>query len=169
MTRWTGRTRLLSQVIGVIGLGRQDDGFRLERADDRRHRASVENLLAERGDIVGGEGCGPIEPQPLAECRDSLLGHARHEQGQDFIRHMIRHVAPLFGVPHRDLGAMDDPSASRRAILAALIKATGSADDPAGSARGRRPSGGFRAGGEQASQSNRSQRKRPARGRFDRR
>ena len=91
------------------------------------------------------------------------------EQGQDFVRHMIRHLAPLFGVPHRELGTIDNPSASRRAIVATLIKATGSADHPAGSARGRRPFGGFRAGGEHASQSNRSQRKRPARWRFDRR
>jgi hypothetical protein len=82
---------------------------------------------------------------------------------------MIRHLAPLFGVTHGDLGTMDNPSASRRAILAALIKATGSADHPAGSASGCRPSGGFRAGGEHASQSNSSQRKRPAWGRFDRR
>jgi hypothetical protein len=82
---------------------------------------------------------------------------------------MIGHVAPLFGVPRRELGTIDDPSASRRAIVAALIRATGSADHPAGSARRRRPFGGFRAGGEHASQNNRSQRKRPARGRFDRR
>jgi hypothetical protein len=82
---------------------------------------------------------------------------------------MIRQLVPLFGVPQRDIGTMDDPSASRRAIVAALIRATGSADHPAGSARGRRPFGGFRAGGEHASQNNRSQRKRPARGRFDRR
>ena len=124
---------------------------------------------AERGDIVGGEGCGPIEPQPPAECHDGLLRDARREQGQDFIWHMIGHVAPLFGVPRRELGTIDDPSASRRAIVAALIRATGSADHPAGSARRRRPFGGFRAGGEHASQNNRSQRKRPARGRFDRR
>ena len=71
--RRTGRASLLSQVISVIGLGCQDDGFGLERADDRRHRASVENLPAERGDIAGGEGCGPIEPQPPAKRRDGLL------------------------------------------------------------------------------------------------
>jgi hypothetical protein len=99
---------------------------------------------------------------------DGLLGDARREQGQDFIRRMIGHVAPLLGVAHRNLGTIDDPSASRRAVVAALIRATGSADHPAGSDRGRRPFGGFRAGDEHASQSNRSQRKRPARGRFDR-
>jgi hypothetical protein len=143
-------------LISVIGLGRQDDGFGLERADDRRHRASVENLPAERGDIVGGEGCGPTEPQPPAECRDGVLRDAGHEQGQDFIGHMIRHLTPLFGVPHRDLGTMDGPLASRRAIVAALIRATGSADHPAGSVRGRGSLDGFHAGGEHASQSNRS-------------
>ena len=82
---------------------------------------------------------------------------------------MIRHLVPLFCVPHREIGTIDNPSASRRAIVATLIKATGSADHPAGSARGRRSFGGFRAGGEHASQSNRSQRKRPSRWRFDRR
>ena len=71
--RRTGRASLLSQVISVIGLGCQDDGFGLERADDRRHRASVKNRPAERGDIAGGEGCGPIEPQAPAKRRDGLL------------------------------------------------------------------------------------------------
>jgi hypothetical protein len=122
VARRTGRA---SQLISVIGLGRQDDGFGLKRSDDRRRWASVQNLPAERGDIVGGEGCGPTEPQPPTECRNGLLRDTRDEQGQDFIRHMIRRLAPLFGVPQRDIGRMDDPSASRRAIVAALIRVTG--------------------------------------------
>ena len=129
----------------------------------RRSRIFQRNVVISSAVRDAARPSRSLRPSAVMACSET----PDHEHSQNFIRHMIRQLVPLFGVPQRDIGTMDDPSASRRAIVAALIRATGSADHSAGADRGRRPYGGFRAGGEHASQSNRSQRRRPARLRFD--
>lgn len=73
----------------------------------------------EGGDVVGGEGCGAIEPQPPAKRIDRLPGDARRELDQDFITDIT-----LIDGPHADRGATSNLSAIRGAAGTARIDAT---------------------------------------------
>src|SRR5262245_16903612 len=68
--------QLLLEPVDVVWLRGQNDAFGLQGADDRGHGAPVGNRPAGHGDVVGGEGCDAVEPQPTAERVDGLVGHA---------------------------------------------------------------------------------------------
>ena len=100
---------------------RQSDAFSLQRPDDRGHRTLVGDLPTEHGDAVRREGCDPVEPQPPDEPIDGLLGHARSELDQDF----IRHIAPLVSGRHSAARATRDRRAAGRAAATTLVDRTG--------------------------------------------